>query len=115
VIQEAARSGNVVIVGRGGAHLLRDLPGVFRVFLHADLSFRVRVVTERERIDEAVAARRVHEMDANRAAYMRQVYGRDWLDLRLYDLAIDTGHVGFDGATETILAALAAREGRPAA
>src|SRR5690348_17878166 len=34
-IKEAARGGNVVIVGRGGAYLLRDMPGALHVFLRA--------------------------------------------------------------------------------
>ncbi len=106
VVREAARGGNVVIVGRGGAHILRDVPGVLHVFLHADVAFRQRIVMAREEIDEEKAARRVHEMDANRAAYIKQVYGRDWLDVRAYDLAIDTGRVGFDGATRIVLTAL---------
>src|ERR1700694_3736976 len=36
VIQEAARAGNVVIVGRGGAYLLSDFPGALHIFLRAD-------------------------------------------------------------------------------
>ncbi len=110
VVREAAKTGNVVIVGRGGAHILRDLPGALHVFLHAEPSFRQRVVMERERVDLAAAERRVHEMDANRAAYVKQVYGRDWLDVRLYDVAIDTGRVGFACAARLVETALAERE-----
>ncbi len=108
-VREAARAGNVVIVGRGGAHILREDPDAFHVFLHADPAFRQRVVMEREHIDQAAAARRVHEMDANRAAYIKQVYGRDWLDVRIYDLAIDTGRLGIEAAAEVILAAVERR------
>ncbi len=108
-VREAARAGNVVIVGRGGAHILREDPGVFHVFLHAEPAFRQRVVREREEISEAAAVRRVHEMDANRAAYIKQVYGRDWLDVRLYHLAIDTGWFGIEGAADVILASIARR------
>lgn len=107
IVREAARSGNAVIVGRGGAHILAGTPGVLNVFLHADEAFRRRIVMQREGIDEVAAARRIHQADANRAAYIRQVYERDWLDLRLYHLALDTGQLGFDGAAEVILAAQA--------
>ncbi len=109
VVREAARSGNVVIVGRGGAHILHDDPDAYHVFLHADQAFRQRVVMEREQIEQPAAARRVHEMDANRAAYIRQVYGRDWLDVRLYDLVVDTGRVGFAAATDLVELGLAKR------
>ncbi|HXQ95541.1 MAG TPA: cytidylate kinase-like family protein [Candidatus Acidoferrales bacterium] len=102
VVREAAKAGNVVIVGRGGAHILRDEPGAFHVFLHAEAPFRERVVMEREEIDRPAAARRIHEVDANRAAYIKQIYGRDWLDVRLYDLAIDTGRVGIAMSAEIV-------------
>ncbi len=113
VLREAARAGNVVIVGRGGAHILRDVPGVLHVFLHADPAFRERVVMEREAIGAAAAARRVREMDANRAAYIKQVYGQDWLDVRSYDLAIDTGRVGVAAAAELVVVALERRQQDP--
>ncbi len=106
VVREAAKAGNVVIVGRGGAHILRDEPGAFHVFLHADAPFRERVVMEREEIDRPAAARRIHEVDANRAAYIKQIYGRDWLDVRLYDLSIDTGRVGIATSAQIIEAAV---------
>jgi len=102
VVREAAKAGNVVIVGRGGAHILRDEPGAFHVFLHAEAPFRERVVMEREEIDRPAAARRIHEVDANRAAYIKQIYGGDWLDVRLYDFAIDTGRVGIAMSAEIV-------------
>jgi cytidylate kinase len=113
IVREVARAGNVIIVGRGGAHLLRDHPGALHVFLHADVAFRRRIIMEREELDAAQTTRRIHQMDANRAAYNRQVYGRDWLDVRLYDLAIDTGRVGFQSAAGIILTALERRAGAP--
>ncbi|MGO9180417.1 MAG: AAA family ATPase [Candidatus Limnocylindrales bacterium] len=109
VVREVARAGNAVIVGRGGAHILRDEPGAIHVFLHAEAPFRERIVMEREQIDRPAAVRRIHEVDANRAAYIKQIYGRDWLDVRLYDLSIDAGRAGFAAAAEIIEAAVSQR------
>ncbi len=114
VVRQVALTGNVVIVGRGAAHLLRDRPNVLNVFLHADLAFRQRIVMEREHLDGPAAERRVHQMDANRRAYNKQVYGCDWLDVRLYDVAIDTGRIGFAGTAAIVLAAVEERAGTPA-
>src|SRR5436305_14056178 len=47
VIQEAARSGDVVIVGRGGAYLLRDHADALHVFLRAAEGVRVKAIMER--------------------------------------------------------------------
>src|SRR6202171_2332474 len=58
VIQEAARAGNVVIVGRGGAYILRDFPGAFHVFLRAAESVRVKALMARHDIASEDDARR---------------------------------------------------------
>jgi len=109
VIGEAARSGNVVIVGRGGAYVLHDLPGALHVFLRADESTRVKAVMEREHIGEEDARRRVKQTDENRRAYIRQVYGHTWDLPSHYDLVVDTGRLGYDATVDAILAALKGR------
>jgi len=55
VIREAARTGNAVIVGRGGAFVLRGLPGAVHVFLRAPESVRRREVSERFVLSDAAA------------------------------------------------------------
>jgi len=109
VITEAARSGNVVIVGRGGAYVLHDLPGALHVFLRADESTRVKAVMEREHIGQEDARRRVKQTDENRCAYIRQVYGHTWDLPSHYDLVLDTGRLGYDATVDAILAALKGR------
>jgi cytidylate kinase len=106
VIREAARSGNAVIVGRGGAYILRDEPNTWHIFLRARDDFRIRTAIEVFGIDEEEARRRIKQTDANRAAYVRQLYGHDWLQPAHYDLVLDTGRLGFEGAAEAVLAAV---------
>ncbi len=106
VIREAARTGNAVIVGRGAGYVLRDEPGALHVFLRADPHWRVRVAMETFGISEKEAWRRMKQTDANRAAYIRQVYGHDWAHPSHYDLVLDTERFGFEGAAEVILAAV---------
>lgn len=108
VIREAARSGNAVIVGRGGAYILRSEPESWHVFLRAGEEFRVRTAVSVFDIDQAEARRRLKHTDANRAAYVKQVYGHDWLHPAHYDLVLDTGRLGFDRAAEAVLAAVGA-------
>src|SRR5256886_5277763 len=47
VIEEAARGGNVVIVGRGGAYILSKFPGALHVFLRAAEAVRVKAIIAR--------------------------------------------------------------------
>jgi cytidylate kinase len=109
VIREAARSNNVVILGRGGAYILSDLRGALHVFLRAAESERVMVVMERERLTADEARKKVKQTDENRRAYIRQVYGHTWDLPGHYDLVLDTGRLGYDSTVEAILAALPGR------
>jgi cytidylate kinase len=112
VIQEAARGGNVVIVGRGGAYILRDFPGALHVFLRASEAARVKTIMQRFNItSEEEAKKRMKQADENWTAYIRQVYGHDRNHPAHYDMVLDTGRLGYDTTVEAILAAL--RERKP--
>ncbi len=113
-LQEAARVGNVVIVGRGGAAALRDRESALHVFLWAPEPDRVRAIQERLGCDAEAARKAIHMTDARRAAYVREVYGIDWCDRTLYDLILNTGRLGHAGAMAAILGALGERRLIPA-
>jgi CMP/dCMP kinase len=113
VIREVADGGNVVIVGRGAGFVLRDRPGVFRVFLRAPEDVRVKTLMARLGLGEAETRRKMHETDSNRAAYSKQLYGRDWCDVDEYDLIVNTGQVSYQTAAQMILRGV--RNGAPAA
>jgi cytidylate kinase len=111
VIQEAARGGDVVIVGRGAGYLLRDFPGALHVFLRAAESARVQTIMARFKIaSEDEAKRRLKHTDENWTAYIRQVYGHDRDMAAHYDLVLDTGRLGYPATVAAIIAALKGRE-----
>jgi cytidylate kinase len=110
VIQEAARAGNVVIVGRGGAYILGDFEGALHVFLRAAEAIRVKVVMARFNLTEEEARRRIKQADENWTAYIKQVYGHDRNLSSHYDLVLDTGRLGYEATVEAILAALSNRK-----
>ena len=109
VIREAARSGNVVILGRGGAYILQDVQGAIHVFLRAAESVRAKVIMGRENLGLEEAKRRIKQTDENRRAYIRQVYGHTWDLPGHYDMVLDTGRLGYDATVEAILAGLKGR------
>jgi cytidylate kinase len=110
VIREAARTGNVVIVGRGGAYILQDFPGALHVFLRAAEAIRLKVVMARFNLSEGDARRRLKQADENWTAYIKQVYGHDRNLASHYDLVLDTGRLGYEATVEAILAALRNRK-----
>jgi cytidylate kinase len=110
VIREAAREGNVVIVGRGGAYILRDFDNALHVFLRAAEAVRVKAVMARMSLSEDEARRKLKLADENWTAYIKQVYGHDRNHPSHYDLVLDTGRLGYEATVEAILAAERARK-----
>jgi len=103
VINEVADGGSAVIIGRGAGFVLKERPEVFRVFLRAPDAVRVKTLTARLGLGEAETRRKMHETDSNRAAYIKQLYGRDWCDVDEYDLIVNTSQVSYTTAAEMIL------------
>jgi cytidylate kinase len=67
----------------------------------------VKTVMERLSIASAdEAKRRIKSQDENWTAYINQVYGHDRNLAGHYDMVLDTGRLGYEGATAAILAAL---------
>jgi CMP/dCMP kinase len=112
VIGESARTGSAVIVGRGAGFVLAGMPGAVHVFLSAPVAVRARRLATLWDVDEATARHRLQADDARRRAYVREVHGREWRDPQNYDLAIDTGRVSFEQATELILLLVGLRTGQ---
>ncbi len=108
-IREVASRGNAVIVGRGGAFVLADVPDALHVYLCAPLEQRIATAMRRFGIGDPEARRRVHETDANREAYAHQLFGADWGDPVHYDLVLNTGRLGYEACAETILSVVARR------
>lgn len=106
VIREAARTGNAVIVGRGGAYILSDEPRALHVFLMGSERDRITALRQSFGFGEEEARRRIKRVDANRRAYVRQVYNHDWLDPSHYHLVLDTGRLGYERSAAAIVAAV---------
>ena len=106
LIREVARMGSAVIVGRGAAFILADYPDTLHVFLRAPETYRLGSVVDRYRLDEQAATRRMHAIDAERAAYIRQMHDADWRNPARHDLVINTARAGIGGAVDLILTGL---------
>lgn len=114
VIRKLAAAGGCVIIGRCADYVLRDQPNVVRVFVHASQAERLKVMTFRHHVNEGEARRMMEQTDKRRAEYYRSITGRNWRDAGNYDLSIDTGKVGVEGAKKRILAYIAALEAEKA-
>jgi hypothetical protein len=103
VVGGIARHGRAVIVGRGVQYLLTG--PALRVRVVCPLDERVRGLCERRGITPAEARTEIAESDADRAAFVRDHYHQDVEDPDGYDLFVNTGTLGVEGAADVVVAA----------
>jgi cytidylate kinase len=101
-ILRIAEKSNAVFIGRCGRYILRDHPRHIRLLLYADPKTRIERIKTLYPFGASEAREFMEENDRERAAYIRAFTGQDWLDARLYDLCLNTSHLGVDGAVELI-------------
>jgi cytidylate kinase len=104
IMNDMADLHNVVIIGRGGFHALRDRPGVTRVFIHAPLDFRIKRLMKVQNITNIRQARAdIEESDQSRAKFIRDMVGVNWTDSLNYHISIDSSRVSFEASVEMIM------------
>jgi cytidylate kinase len=104
VIGTIGKQGNTIIIGRGGQFLLPP-EETFRVRLVAPREVRIRNVMRYTNADYATAERYVSKTDTDRSAFHRRYFGADWTNPIYYDLTLNTGTLGTDGAVASVEAA----------
>lgn len=106
VVETAANTQHVVIVGRTGQVILADRRDVLHVRIVAPLRRRINYVARREGLSESEAQTRIQLKDRDRARYIQAQYGYDVNDPALYDLVINTGVIDLDSAIDLVLLAI---------
>lgn len=110
VVNAIAAAGDAVILGRG-AHLLVPPGFALRVLVHAPLPVRIATVAARGGVDEATARQRIAEIEEARASFLGRCFpGHERSGG--FDLRIDTGALGVEGAVAIICAAAGAMPGK---
>ena len=110
IIRAVAARENVVIIGRGGAHVLTGHPGVISVFVHASEPVRVRRTVQAYGLSDPVAATQmVRRSDHQRADFNKALTHRDWTDASLYDLCVNTSSLALEEAADVVVQIVANR------
>ena len=89
VVEQAAQSGNCVIVGRGSQQFLKDRPDTLRVFLYAPREDKVRRLIARGK-SEREAEEQIDTVDHERADFIQKYFNVAWPDRAIYHLMINT-------------------------
>lgn len=104
VIEQKAKQGHCVIVGRGAPYILRNRHDTFRVFVFGSRDEKIRRLAGLK-MDEKEAAEMVDTIDHERALFVRKYFNAEWPCRRLYHLMLNSD-AGISFVTETILQAM---------
>lgn len=107
VIRQLAAEESCVIVGRAADYILdqeEELEGLIKIFVYADRPKRIERVMEVDCIDEERAKKRIRKIDKERKEFYKYYTGRDWRNLKNYDLPINTTKFDLDETVELIKA-----------
>jgi cytidylate kinase len=89
VVENVAKTGNSVIVGRGSQHFLRNNPDTLRVFLYAPREAKVRRLLARGK-SENEAEQLVDSVDRERADFIDKYFRVEWPNRAVYHAMINT-------------------------
>ena len=106
VVGTIGKQGNTVIIGRGGQFLLPP-EETFRIRLVGPREVRIRNVMRHSNTDYETSERYVSKTEADRNAFHCRHFGADWTNPVFYDLTVNTGTLGTDGAVAAAEAAFA--------
>jgi hypothetical protein len=101
VVQDAAKTGNSVIVGRGSQHFLRNRKDALRVFLYAPREDKVRRLLARGK-SASEAEQLVDTVDRERVDYIQKYFHVEWPDRAIYHAMINTT-IGDEAVSNIIL------------
>lgn len=94
--------GNVVILGRGGQVILKDMPDVLHVRLVAPEGARIRRLQAREGLSFSQAYQLMADRDQASAQYLKEFFGVDGSDPLLYHLILNTSKLELETVAQVI-------------
>jgi len=102
IITQIALEGNVVILGRGGQYILRDMKDVHHVLLIADIADRIRFMETHYNLSTAQALQSVNREDKRRINLYRKFGKENYDHPELYHLVLNMSKLDLEKACELV-------------
>ena len=101
-IKKLADQESCIIVGRCADYALEDYPHAYSIFIHASMQDRIRRIKRIYELTDDKAKDMIVKTDKKRASYYNYYSSKKWGEAKSYDLSIDSGLVGIEGAVQLI-------------
>lgn len=103
-IKQKADSGDsFVVIGRCADYILRENPGLVRIFILGDVEEKIKHIAEREGISEEKAKTRMEQADKRRKYFHNTHSENKWGDSRSYDITVNSSKLGLEGTAELLI------------
>ena len=99
-----------IIIGRTSNFVFRDKDDSVRIFLCANLKYRIAQIAMKHNLSMDKARKLVEETDERRKRYHQYYTGEEWGYAGNYDLCIDVSALGIQGVMDVIGAYIKCRE-----
>lgn len=109
IVRKFSEQGNVIIVGRAGCTIAKDIDLALHIRIIAPFEYRVKAIKERFGINEAEAIKKVQEVDKNRQKFMT-FFKEKRKDDEIFDIILNRSKMTSKEMVETIVAAVRARK-----
>ncbi|MCR4955633.1 MAG: cytidylate kinase-like family protein [Lachnospiraceae bacterium] len=103
-LRERAESGeSFVVLGRCAEEVLKDYPGLIKLFILADADFKLNHVMTKFNLSEPAAEAQIKKFNKQRKLYHNSYCDFKWGDSRSYDLTINSSRLGLNGTLKTLI------------
>lgn len=103
VIRQIGETNEGVIIGRCADYVLRDLPSVTNIFIHAELEDRINRCVNSYGDDPETVENKIRDYDKARANYYNYHTSLKWGYHGNYNLAINTSYIKDEKAADLIV------------
>ena len=105
-IEEAAKRGSCIFVGRCADYILKSRPDGLRVFIYADRDIRKRRAIEEYGEIEEYIDEFMYQTDKRRRIHYENYTNQKWGSRENYDLMLNSGDLGLDKCVELLCEAV---------
>ena len=109
-IKKIADERPCILVGRCADYALESYKNVVSVFIHADMSARIRRIARIYDLTDAKAKERIVKTDKSRASYYNYYTNKKWSNADSYELCLTSSELGIDGTAQAIINYVQAKE-----
>lgn len=102
VMESLAEKTPCVFIGRRADLLLRGQSNTYNIFITAPLEYCIRRVSLRDGLTEQESSDKIHRMNRSRKSFYNYTGEGRWGEASNYNLCIDSGAIGTDGAVSLI-------------